>query len=68
MPILDGEHIGRHDPQDEPLDFVASCACGCGEDIYFGDVGVWRDGDDYFVDADHYAKAAGAERMDYEWT
>lgn len=56
------------DPQDAPLDFVAKCACGCGDSIYRFDDGVWRYDGDYFVDADHFAKWSGAERMDYAWS
>lgn len=64
---LDRYAHGRPDPQDKPLDFVAHCACGCREPIYFGDEGVWRYDDDYFVDAEHFARWSGAERMDLEW-
>lgn len=68
MSSLDRFSQGRPDPQDKPLDVVGVCHCGCREHIYFGDEGVWRYDGDYFVNAEHFAKWSGAERMDYEWS
>jgi hypothetical protein len=68
MPILDGEHIGRPDPQDKPLDMVAVCACGCRQRIFFGDEGVWEYDGDLFASAECFARWSGAERMDAKWS
>ena len=64
---LDRFAYGRPDPQDKPIDMVSYCACGCGQEIYFGDEDVWRYDNDYFASAECFAKWSGAERMDYEW-
>jgi len=47
---------------------VASCACGCGENIYFGDEGIVRYDGDYFVNGEHFANWYGVERMDGIWS
>jgi len=56
------------DPQEDALDLVASCACGCGENIYFGDEGIVRYDGDYFVNGEHFANWYGVERMDGIWS
>lgn len=64
MPILDGEHIGRPDPQDKPLDFVADCSAEhCRERIYFGDVCYVDEHGDYFCSEYCYVRGTGGAKV-----
>lgn len=57
----------RFKAPERSLTVIGICPCGCREEIHFQDEGVWQYDGDKFVNAEHFARWSGAERMDVEW-
>ena len=57
---LDRFSVGLPDPQERELGVIATCACGCGEEILVGYEYIEADGE-WFADTSCFLKYHGAK-------